>query len=490
MKPRAFAAAILLLLLGPIPCTMGGDAAQASGEFDPLRASLPRSEPQPVYAADPDDVWNQVFFLLFTRTVASRVAAKDATDFAVISDAPGPPPRRVTRIESGDRAIDPLYPSLLGINSPSFDFDRDSSWRVLQEPRYSRLTTALEEVQRTAQSRPPLARALMQADLWSAYDMLHQLTGFTRVATGSGAEAVERARVLLPRLAGAMRALALSVDEIAQLPDTYSAAAKALGLPDLLGEDTARRNPDWMEIRWLQIRSHDRAAGYRRVTRVFLRPAERPGDVGMFLRGLHERSAAVDSAALLIQLLLVASDGTVVSSPITYEAQFRGTAARAASGEMPQYQLSRRQLLSTPASGGLVGFDANAVSYLPAAGNDFGFATPPRLTGEAVVAPVGVRCALCHHGTGVGRLMTFAMHPPPGQRPPVEHLMVAENVHGREVVRRKVEREDFRSLKSQWQSSPRPASSRGSSDSIRSSTPSWSRAAASRSSPAGVCSSR
>jgi hypothetical protein len=361
--------------------------------------------------------------------------------------------RRVTRIESGDRAIDPLYPSWLWMGSTVFDFDRDSAWRVLREPRYSRLVVALESVRRTAPSRPPLARALMQADLWSVYDMLHAMTRLRRgPSTADRAEREQRAQALLPLIAGAMRALALSGEEIARLPDTYSAAATALHLPNLLGD-----RGDWMEIRWLPQRSHELAADHRRTARVFFRPTDRPKDEASFLNRFRERQgetlAALESVALLIQLLLVASDGTVVPSPISFEVQFRGTAARAGGAEIPQYELSRRQLLSSPANGGLVGFDANEPVYLPAAGNDFAFATPPRLDGAPVVAPLGRRCSLCHGaGPGVGHLMTFSWHTAADQPvPPVDRLVSAENVHPRDVARRKMEQEEFKTLRQHWQ---------------------------------------
>jgi hypothetical protein len=292
----------------------------------------------------------------------------------------------------------------------------------------------------------------MQADLWSVHDMLDAMTRLRRgPAAGDRAEREQRAQALLPRVAATMRALALSGGEIARLPDTYSAAATSLGLPDLLGDQS-----DWMEIRWFPFRSHDDAAGYRRAARVFFRPAERPNDaaafLGRFREGQGDNLAALESVALLVQLLLVASDGTVVPSPITYEVQLRGAAARPRGAEIPQYELSRRQLLSSPATGGLVGFDSNAPAYLPMAGNDFSFATPPRLDGEPVLAPLGARCALCHApAPGVGHLMTFAQHHPGRPTPPVVRLAAAQNVHSRDVARRKMELEEFKTLRHHWQ---------------------------------------
>lgn len=445
--------AAMFLLLVWFPIAQADDGQHATRGFDPLRGSLARSEPQSIYAPDPQDAWNQVFFLLFTRTIASRVMADSAPAFASGDDRLALSNRRVTRIESGDRAIDPLYPSWLWMGSTAFDFDRDSSWRVLREPHYSRLVVALEGVRRTAPSRPPLARALMQADLWSVHDMLDEMTRLRRGrAAGDRAEREQRAQALLPLVATTMRTLALSSEEIARLPDTYSAAAMALGLPDLLGDRTP-----WMEIRWFPLRSHEQAAGHRRAARVFFRPSEWPNDEAAFLNRFRERQgdnfAALSSVALLIQLLLVASDGTVVPSPITYDVQFRGTAAHAGGAEIPQYELSRRQMLSSPATGGLVAFDATAPAYLPMAGNDLGFGTPPQLDGEPVVAPLGTRCSLCHGpGPGVGHLMTFSRIAPPGRSlPPVDRLVTAQNVHAGDVARRKMELEEFKALRQHWQ---------------------------------------
>ncbi len=73
--------------------------------------------------------------------------------------------RRVIRIESGDRAIDPLYRSWTWMGSSAFDMSPDSRWRILLEPRYPQFVKALKTVTASAAERSPLARALMQADL-------------------------------------------------------------------------------------------------------------------------------------------------------------------------------------------------------------------------------------------------------------------------------------------------------------------------------------
>jgi hypothetical protein len=451
MNQRALATGFLSVLLGWIAGGQPGRDDQVGPPFDPTAGSLSRSEPPSIYASDPRDGWNQVFYLLFTRTIDARVMADGARVFGAGNDRLPLSDRRVRRIESGDRAIDPLYPSWLWMGSIHFDFEPGNAWRTLDKPGHSRLVAALQEIRRTAGSRSPAARALMQADLWSAYDMLHAVTKPRRGSQGN-VERLLRAQALLPLLAGTMQALALSADEISRLPDTYSAAAKTFGLPDLLANAAG-----WMEIRWFPDRSHEYAAGHRRAARVFIQPPKAPADEAAFLNRFRDHRGdnlgSLSSVALLIQLLLLADDGTVVPSPITYEVQFRGKATRRGGLEIPQYELSRRQLLSSPSSGGLVGVHANAPAYLPIAGNDFAFATPPGLDSQPVLAPLQARCTMCHGSSprDVGVLMTFSRHTGSGTVPGVVRLASADSIHAHDVAARKMKTNEFKALHEHWQ---------------------------------------
>src|SRR6188768_3777506 len=246
MMLRPIGAGVVLLL-----------GLQAAATFDPMRGSLQRAAPQPVYSEDAADPWNELFFLLFTRSVPARVIAPDALPFSAGDERLRLNDRRVTRIEGGDRAIDPLYPSWQWMNSTAFDFGGGRKWRVLEEPQLGRLMTAINGVQRTAATRTPLARALMQADLWAAYDMLAAASQPSSVPGIRGerpAIALAReAAEALPRLAAAMRALALTETEIAKLPDSYENAVQASRLPPVFDERSG-----WMEVRWFPTRMHDR----------------------------------------------------------------------------------------------------------------------------------------------------------------------------------------------------------------------------------------
>jgi len=435
----------LLLALG-LAFVAAASGPQAPPSFDPLRDSLARDEAQAIYAQDVTDSWNQIFYLLFTRQIRSRLLVEDAVPVEMAHERLALSERRVTRIESGDRAIDPLYPSWTWMGSSAFDMSPDSRWRILLEPRYPQFVKALETVTATAAERSPLARALMQADLWSVYDMLRTVPPMRPGSRGSTPDAVlrtQRIDELMPLLVRAIRALALTRAEIEALPDNYAAGARAGELPALFSPESG-----WMEVRSFHERMHESAAMNRRVTRVFVKPAARLQSEAAFLEGLSQgqgQSDSVGAAALVIQVLLIAADGAVVPSPLTYEVQIRTAASdpdpSLAGRQILQHELSRRRLVSAPRQSGLVLLDELAPVYLPIAGNDFSFATPPRMDGDPVVVPLRRRCVVCH-GEGLGKLSTFAKT----ERVRVERLPASEPSHAGDVAARKRTREDFRSL--------------------------------------------
>ena len=147
--------------------------------------------------------------------------------------------RTFERIESGDRAIDPLYPSFF--NSAGVE-------SVLIDPQYQQFKNALQDALSEQAARPPLQRALMQADAWAAFDLLHRDWGF-------GGQLRDRRNELLPMLAQFVRKLALTPEEIAALPDTYAAARRSQALPPLFDESSG-----WIEVEWFPDREHDRSA--------------------------------------------------------------------------------------------------------------------------------------------------------------------------------------------------------------------------------------
>ena len=111
-------------------------------------------DPQSVYAADPNDSWNRIFQLLFTRTVKARLSSefKEGAPFTRAEGMGVPALQISTRVfaqaEIGDRAIEPLYPS----------FFAPGALQVLTEPRYSQLNQALTDALNERALRPPVAR--------------------------------------------------------------------------------------------------------------------------------------------------------------------------------------------------------------------------------------------------------------------------------------------------------------------------------------------
>ena len=282
--------------------------------------SLVKDEPQAIYATDPADAWNRIFYCLFTRSVRTRLSDdfQEGKPFDRVS-VMGFPQLLVSRqsferIESGDRAIEPLYPS----STRGVTTDQDGANRAMAEPVYSLLKKALEDALHEKNQRPPLARALMQSDVWAAHDLLSRNYNFEGEA---GKQRLERRNQLLKLLAQFVKKLALTEDEIRSLPDNYAAGVRVHHLPDLFEESSG-----WMEIRWYEERLHDFAADYRRVARVFIKPTSPPKDKDRFLNGLPEAKnfpEHLDAVALVTQNLLIDSNGKVVPTPLSYEVQMR-----------------------------------------------------------------------------------------------------------------------------------------------------------------------
>jgi hypothetical protein len=418
-------------------------AISTSGQPQPdYRAgSLPHEEVQPIYSPDRSDSWNRAFNSLFARTVRLRLSKEFAgtapLERVEVMGFPDLPvsTRTFERIESGDRAIEPLDPFRVHIGS------RSARQRVLFEPSFNRLKRALTDALRDGPRRSTLARALMQSDLWAAHDVLFA-TGTSDEVQGGYKEE------LLDLLARSVKNLSLSTREIEGLPDNYASAR----LPFKLFSD----NGEWIEIEYRPERSHDHAADYRRATRIFLKPASPPANQNEWLNSLREaradRIGKLDAVALAVQLLLVDTSGVVVPTRLTYEFQNRtflkGENGKWSGTKLAVAELSRKALLEGQA-GGLVAIEERAPAYLPMAGNDYFFASaqsnlPAR---EAVLAPMRKRCESCH-AQGVQIVLTFSVHSP-GQLP-VAKLNSIDNERARFVSQRKMQRPDFKELMRRW----------------------------------------
>src|SRR4029077_18272887 len=128
---------------------------------------------------------------------------------------------------------------------------------------FTKLKRALDDAHRDGTRRSPLARALLQSDLWAAHDVLFATHTSDDVQR-------ERNEELLDLLARLIKKLALSTREIQELPDNYSDSHPAF--------DLFAKQGGWIEDQYLPDRAHDHAADYRRFERIFLKPASPPAD--------------------------------------------------------------------------------------------------------------------------------------------------------------------------------------------------------------------
>jgi hypothetical protein len=404
-----------------------------------------RSAPAAIYSDNSADPWNRIFALLFTRDVKVRFTS-EFIDRGPFEDQPSPAlqygtirfsTRTFDRHEDGDRAVEALYPAFMS---------GEGVRAVLEDPRYAELTDALTAALSERTPRSSLARALMQMDLWSAFDRLGSVERVRGPARSS--MHITRATALRSQIARMIGQIALTPAQIAALPDNYEAARRTLSLPDAF-----HGAADWLEVAWADFHMHEQEADQRRVTRVFMQPAGKPSDVSSFLKtATHEFPPnRFDAVALVTRAMLLDTSGRVVASPLatdiqvrTFSRDGRGTVV---SAKAVQHELSRRRLLSNAAGGGFVTFADQAEAYLPSAGNDYDFATPvfgapgPAV---AVISTLRERCSGCHGRTGVG-IMSFSVMDPEALPPP-RALPQPNTERARAVAAAKEARNDFKRL--------------------------------------------
>lgn len=382
-----------------------------SAEAAPPTEEAPRS----IYSEDPTDPWNRIFSCLFSRHVEAWLSDEFPEGAPFREFAPLFHLRVSTnlfgRMETGDRAIDPLY-------APPSD-SPEGSRQLLIEPRNSEIIGALQEALREPAPRPAIERAMMQSDLWSAYDLLY----WPLFREDRGTELDRHKQVITDLIAQLIVKLALTPEEIQSLPDNYSAARSNSSLPDLFSP-----NSGWFEFQYIQDRMHDEAAGFRRVTRLFVKAAHPPRDKKKFLGAFRDDPekayAQLDGAALIIQPLLIDTRGNLTPTHLTTDVQVRlftkTSEGNFVKTDLQLGELSRHLMLRDPATGGLAPEDENSATYM-AAGGEYGFASP--IFAEAndknpspVLVKQRTRCAFCH-GQDLTTLMSFNFARPPRTEP-------------------------------------------------------------------------
>jgi hypothetical protein len=399
---------------------------------------------QLIYSDDAADPWNRLFSIMFTRSVVHRKTSEfgDAGPFTKLGENDfrlfAVSMRTFERFEDGDRAITPFYPSLDYL----YQSPRGASRPPFNDGRLEPFARVLQEAFADTRPRTPVARVLMQADLWAVFDRL--TPGDPRLAP----------------LARMIAKLALSRGEIAALPDQYALARRSLDLPDLFSPGSA-----WHEIVWFDHRMHDRDVGFRQATRVFLRADgavahprglfDQLRHIAAFMEPPHSRSheggvhalERISGAALAMQLLTIDTGGDIVPTPLFQTVQIRsfpaGPDGRKTTVAM-EHELSRAGARTLERTGGMRTFRGTDPAYVPAAGNDYGFASPQLSpVREPILGTLDTRCAACH-GRG-SHLFTFSVHAK--EMAPVRVLPQPNADRARYVVEQKKTREDYKRLR-------------------------------------------
>jgi hypothetical protein len=416
----SFGATVLILFAA----LTGSKLLAQDASYRPPKVALLDGGPKAIYSSDPDDSWNRIFYYLFSRRIETRLSEQFPEGAPFVD---GVSTRLFERDEIGDRAIDPLYPS---------NFANSGKYLVLTGPAYANFKKALQDALDDNVQRSPVARALMQSDLWGAHDIV-----FVPFPRGNEKDLEQRRAIVLDLISRLIKKIALTPEQIKFLPDNYPAAVRARSFPDVFAKDSG-----WIEVLWFYPRAHDSFAGFRRTSRLFLNLKQPQSDVQRFLGGMPDRQesnpiSGLDGVALVTQLLLIDSQGKLQPTSLTSEIQVRlfetatkdsikpsdgalkmmdGTFERA---RLQICEISRKLFLQEPESGGLVQEDDNSPAY---AGR-YGFAEgepvdqggPDQRT--LVAPPIQVtlrgRCAFCHRDD-LTQLNTFAIARPPHWHPP------------------------------------------------------------------------
>lgn len=398
------------------------------------------ADPRAVYAADLNDSWNRIFRSLFTRTDKIYVSSDfpEGAPFVFFTEAMAVPNLRISRstvdrTEIGDRAIDPLYPSF---------FTDHGYEKIMTVSAFAEFKQALTDALNEPGPRSAIARALMQSDLWAAYDAVFRF----RLRGAKPGEVSNGNEQLLTLLRQLIKKLGLTSEEIASLRSNYADAVKKKNLPDLFSPHS-----EWIEIEFLPQRMHDDSADFRRAARVFIKPRQPPPDRATFVERLkqNEHHEEVEAVGLVVQNLLLNQEGQIVPSPLISDVQFRffqnNNEQRPVAAEAIEFELSRHLLLTEPETGGFVESNEKSPAYLAAAGNDYTFMS--RLiqgVDAAVLVPMRKRCAQCH-GQSLTTMMTYSIHDIPPV-PAVKVLNAAANERARYVAAQKAGREDYKSV--------------------------------------------
>jgi hypothetical protein len=363
-----------------------------------------------VYDPNPRHLWNRLHAALAVRLTGSR----GPDEIFLEGDSP----------ERHVRELDPLL--------------WHHSRYLLKGPGQTAALTVIDEFLRSHAEklvRAPLARALLQHDLWTLFDWAADSMWLedTEYAQHKKNPTRQARRDLATRLALAMQRLALSADEIRALPDNYQAAVAAASFPAefnaaeparaFLPRDLGAPGGPWVLLGdrhdQLLAQAHVRFFGGRSTFLVFLRlPAGRDATVEYLgeLRGWAREGRKGDppqfptgtQVALVRQLVLLDNHGDLVPTRLTETVQLRvfqrvDPTVRFNPEPAPErrfeIRLSRQDLLAGK-GGGLysVKDDSTERDHILFYGNNIGERDSPILAS----------CRHCHQGPGIQAVNSFS----------------------------------------------------------------------------------
>jgi hypothetical protein len=267
--------------------------------------------------------------------------------------------------------------------------------------RASRATSALRDAKAHAVRATPLARVLLQNDLWERYDAIGAL-----LDAGHAASAL--LRPLQREIAELMRALALSRAELLALPSNQAEIAAAH--PELLPEFATEAG--WLEVRTISAEKphdeptlrgtrHSDLAGHRIAFRVLARIAPDQGGPAWLARRLatepHATLPVGSRLALVGSPLAISREGDIVAPPLILLIEIRAAqpeTQRLLTLDDPALDVlegRRELLLRTPRpAGGLERLAPDAL--IPT-----GATCAPH---PGVLVPMRSTCMQCHAGAG------------------------------------------------------------------------------------------
>ena len=389
----------------------------------PLPRTLPHEEsgnPAALYDSNPNDLWNRLFDVLFTR-----------------EDPYGH--------KYGEDGLDPV---LFG-----------STKHLLEGQSHREAIRILDEFLRShGESRfgDPLKRAILQRDLWAVFDW--SVAREPERATDASYE--QEKRELQTRLAEAVRRLALSPEQIKALPDNYAQAVATRAFAsaydpehrerDFLPPALFDRHGPWIEMMaWGEYDSptgpavqHTLAVSGRSNFRIFIRlPEGRKAAVDYFRQlwdfpepwivdpiaprqtGTNPKLPSFPAGtevALVRQMMLFDAEGKLVTTPIVESVQVRvyhsvsaeaqpqafgfdEMAARCGQ-DFYEFRLSR-PLLFAGQHGGLrpVARAEKDLLIFQAQAHDQ-FENPPFRVDLTRSPAILQECVMCHHEPGIASL--------------------------------------------------------------------------------------